>query len=181
MSREEDFGNDTLLDGFRIWSRCILLYVYLSVLLGLWSGLASLPVSYLVTALYLAGIVTEDMMVTVLMGFMALAMVVLSYRYRMAYFILLDDPEKPVRQIVTEAKNLNKIHRWRLFQMDVSFLPWALLCSLTCGVLLIWKLPYMAAAYAHAYAFMRDDYEIREQRLDALLEEQRKWLQEHDL
>ena len=181
LSREEEFGNGTLLEGFTLWSRCILLYVYLSALTGLWGTLVSMPASYAVTALYLAGMLTENSLMNVMTAVAAVAMLAVSYRYRMAFFILLDGPEKPIRQIVTEAKELTKTHRWQLFRMDLSFVPWVLLSALTCGVLLIWKLPYMACAYAHAYGFMLEDFRQREKKLDDLLEQQRQWLREHDM
>ena len=88
--------------------------------------------------------------------------------------VLLDGPEKSVRQIISEAKAINQTHRWQLFVLDLSFLPWLLLCSLTCGVLLIWKLPYLAATYAHAYRHMLDDYAIRQRRMEELLAEQQE-------
>ena len=177
ISREEPFSLDTLLTGFRLWSRGTLLYVYLSVLIGLLSSLLSLPASYVLTGLYMAEIVSENLLIVLITVFTLLAMVVLSYRYRMVWFLLLDGPEKPVRQLVTEAKQCNRPFRWRLFLLDLSFLPWIALCLLTCGVLFIWKLPYITATYAHAYQDVLTDWEQRKRRMEALKEEQRQRFQ----
>lgn len=174
LSRNEEFSMDILLEGFRVWGRAVLLYLYISVILGLWAAILSMPPSYVLAGLYMSGSVSEDMMFLLMSGYMALVMLILSYRYRMAYFILLDSPEKSIRQIITEAKAITQTHRWQLFLLDLSFVPWLLLCVLTCGVLLIWKLPYLAATYAHAYRHMLDDYAIRQRRMEELLAEQQE-------
>ena len=174
LSRNEEFSMDILLEGFRVWGRAVLLYLYISVILGLWAAILSMPPSYVLAGLYMSGSVSEDMMFLLMSGYMALVMLILSYRYRMAYFILLDSPEKSIRQIITEAKAITQTHRWQLFLLDLSFVPWLLLCVLTCGVLLIWKLPYMAATYAHTYERLLEDYGLRQQRLEELLAQQQE-------
>ena len=113
--------------------------------------------------------------------FSMLPIAVISYRYRMVYFLLLDQPETPVRVLASKAAAMNRPHRISLFLLDLSFAPWVLLCLLTCGILFVWKLPYMAATYAHAYAFMEKDYEARQQRMEALLEAQKKRMEETGL
>ncbi|MBQ9270164.1 MAG: DUF975 family protein [Oscillospiraceae bacterium] len=174
ISRNESFSMGVLLDGFRIWQKPVLLYLYISVLQALWSIVFSMPASYVLTALFLSDAISESVMLTLLMGYVSLVMFIVSYRYRMAWFVLLDGPEKSIRQIIGEAKAINQTHRWQLFVLDLSFLPWLLLCGLTCGVLLIWKLPYIAATYAHVYRHMLDDYAIRQQRMEELLAEQQE-------
>ena len=174
LSRDESFTPGVLLDGFRIWGRVILLHVYTSLLKAVWAMVFSLPVSYVLTALFMAETIPESMMFTLLMGYVSLVMLIVSYRYRMAWRVMLDAPEKTIRQIVSEAKAINTTHRGQLFLMDLSFVPWALLCAVTCGVLLIWKLPYIVCTYAHGYRYMLEDYGIRQQRLEQLLAEQRE-------
>ena len=171
---QEEFDRGSLLDGFRIWGRGLMLYVYISLLLALWGSLLSIPASYVLVALYQAGVLNEMGMANVMMVIVAVVMAIWSYRYRMAYFLLLEDPEKPVRQILNEAKAINQTHRWHLFLLDMSFVPWLLLCVLTCGILLIWKLPYIITTYAHTYRFLQEDYREKQIRLEAMLEEQRR-------
>ncbi len=174
LSRGEDFTPGVLLDGFRVWGRVVLLHLYTALLRALWAMAFSLPVSYVLTALFLAETISEDQMLILLMAYAGLVMFIVSYRYRMAWRVMLDDPEKSIRQIVSEAKAINMTHRGQLFLMDLSFVPWALLCILTCGVLLIWKLPYMVCTYANAYRYMLEDYGVRQQRMEQLLAEQRE-------
>ncbi len=155
-SRSEPFSMGTLLRGVQLWSRVILLELFISLLTALWSCLGMIPVSYLL--LLVAEGMSEEMLETALLGAVFLVMAVVSYRYRMAWFVLLDHPELSIRQIVTETRTINRGHRLWLFVTDLSFLPWMLLSVVTCGILLLWKLPYMVRTYAHAYQAMAADY-----------------------
>lgn len=173
LSRQEEYGMDVLLSGIFFWGKAILLYLLTSVLLSLWSSLFAMPVSYLLAMLYAAGTIGEEQVYGLLMAFIALVMCIVSYRYRMAWFVFLDNPELSTRQILRQAQAINKVHRWQLFLLDLSFVPWILLCIVTCGILLIWKLPYITATYAHAYNWMLEDYARRQKRLEELLAQQR--------
>ena len=178
LARGEAFSRDTLLAGFRLWSRATLLYVYVSVLVGLLASLVSMPLSYLLSALWMSELISEQTLFYLLMGYTLLAMLVISYRYRMVYFLLLDEPEMPVRRLAAKAVQLGRTRRVSLFLLDVSFLPWILLCLATCGILFLWKLPYITATYAHAYGFLSGDLRQRQRRMEELLEDQRRRMEE---
>ncbi len=174
LTRDEEIAPGVLLEGFRLWGRVVLLHLYTALLRSLWAIIFSMPVSYVLSALFLAGTISEDLMFPIMMVYAGLVMFIVAYRYRMAWRVMLDAPEKPIRQVVNEAKAINMTHRGQLFLMDLSFVPWGLLCILTCGVLLIWKLPYVVCTYSHAYRYMLEDYGIRQQRMEQLLAEQQE-------
>ncbi len=174
LTRDEEIAPGVLLEGSRLWGRVVLLHLYTALLRSLWAIIFSMPVSYVLSALFLAGTISEDLMFPIMMVYAGLVMFIVSYRYRMAWRVMLDAPEKPIRQVVNEAKAINMTHRGQLFLMDLSFVPWGLLCVLTCGVLLIWKLPYVVCTYSHAYRYMLEDYGIRQQRMEQLLAEQQE-------
>ena len=54
-------------------------------------------------------------------------------------------------------------HRMELFLLDLSLLPWNLLCILTAGILYIWKMPYIAAVYAGAYEELDRQYQQKKE------------------
>ena len=128
----------------------------------------SIPLSYLLLALLPANL-SDAALYYVLLGASALLMLILSYRYRMAYFLLMDDTSLTARQALGRARAINQVHRVELFLLDLSFLPWMLLGLLTCGILLIWKLPYMLSTYARTYQYMLDDYRRRQDNLQDFL------------
>lgn len=169
LSRHETFSLSTLWEGFHRAAPVLLLYLLKSMLVALWTSFLSVPLLYVLSAMLMSGMFTDAAMYRALLVGMSLLMLLLSYRYRLAFFMLMDDPSLSARQALGRAKLVNKIHRFRLFLMDVSFLPWILLCVLTCGVLFLWKLPYMAAAYGRAYEFMMEDYARRQANLQDFL------------
>ncbi len=79
--------------------------------------------------------------------------VFLQYRYAMTMFILWEEPYLRPELAVRESAKLLKGHKWRLFCLDMSFVPWHLLGLLTLGVGNVFVAAYAAAARA---AFYRD-------------------------
>ena len=86
-----------LLDGFTIFWKVLILSFLESLLVALWSLLLIVP------------------------GIIAL------YRYRMAIYILMDDPTKGPVQCLRESKALTKGCKWQLFVLDFSFIGWYIL------------------------------------------------------
>ena len=119
-----------LLDGFLFFGKILLIFIVSTVLTALWSMLFFFP-----------GIVAH-------------------YRYRQAYYILLETPDKTAMQCIRESKRLMRGNKLDLFLLDLSFIGWYLLDLLV--VLLIpspvslpfisiWLTPYMGLSRAAYY------------------------------
>ena len=77
--------------------------------------------------------------------------IIKSYSYRFAAYILAENKGKAALQCIDESKKMTEGHKMDLFVLDLSFIGWALLGSITCGIAYIWVLPYMQATYANTY------------------------------
>lgn len=77
--------------------------------------------------------------------------IIASYRYAMMPYLMAQFPELGALDAMRESKRLMAGNKWRLFCLDLSFLGWALLSSLTLGIGSLWLNPYMAAARAAFY------------------------------
>ena len=165
-----------LLAGTRIWVKVIVLYVIMTIYTCLWTYLFSIPVSYIliVDTLMKNQTYPGQIAIMMLLVYIGLVMFLVSYRYRMSFFMLMDDPEISARQAIRRAGMICKGHRIKILLLDLSFVPWILLCVLTCGVLFVWKLPYMAATYGHAYDALMGDYAQRQQKYIAMREQMMK-------
>ena len=71
----------------------------------------------------------------------------------LAAYILLDDPAYPAIQCLMLSRAAMKGRKKELFLLDLSYLPWMLLCVLTLGVLMIWLMPYIRVTDLGVYAF----------------------------
>ena len=109
-----------LLDGFGFFFKIILLSIVESVFIALWSLLLVFP-----------GIIA-------------------SYRYRMAIYLLVDDPGRGVMECLRISKEMMKGHKWELFVLDLSFIGWNLLAMLPVigWAVQIWTMPYINLTYA---------------------------------
>jgi len=124
-----------LFNGFLFFGKVISIFLITTLFIFLWSMLLIIP-----------GIVA-------------------SYRYRLAYYILLDDPGKGALQCISESKLLMNGMKLELLVIDLSFLGWYVLdfaifvlipLSFTIPVISIWLSPYVgltrAAFYEHRVA-----------------------------
>lgn len=77
--------------------------------------------------------------------------IIASYRYAMAPFIILENPEMTASEAITASKDLMDGHKWELFCLDFSFFGWIILSTLTLGIGYLFVAPYMNAAHAAFY------------------------------
>ncbi len=84
--------------------------------------------------------------------------IVASLSYSMAPYILSDNPNITGAEALKMSKKLMKGHKAELFGLYLSFLGYAVLSVLTCGIGFIWLNPYINASQAAFYEIV-----IREQ------------------
>ena len=81
--------------------------------------------------------------------------IVKMYAYSMAYYIKLDHPDYGWKACIDESRQLMDGHKWEKFVLDLSFLGWIIVGSLCLGVGTLWVTPYMEAANAQFYEYVR--------------------------
>ena len=74
-----------------------------------------------------------------------------AYSYAMTPFILKDNPEMKNNAAIEESMRMMDGHKLELFLLDLSFIGWALLSLLTCGIGFLWLTPYMNMARVNFY------------------------------
>ena len=77
--------------------------------------------------------------------------IVASYSYAMTEYILAEDPELSAGEAIERSKQMMAGNRFRLFCLELSFIGWDLLSSLTLGIGHLWLTPYKQAARAAFY------------------------------
>ena len=68
--------------------------------------------------------------------------------------ILAENKGKSARECIKESMQLTAGHKMELFVLDLSFIGWCLLGTITCGIAYIWVVPYMMATYINAYRWL---------------------------
>ena len=108
-SRKQKGDHKDLFDGFLFFGKVILIQIISSIFIMMWSFLFIIP-----------GIIA-------------------FYKYRQAYYILLDDPKKSALQCISESKHMMHGKKLDLFLLDLSFIGWLFLDYL---VVIIMPLPF---------------------------------------
>ena len=113
VRRGEEMPYATLFDGFGFIGKLILLNIVITLYVFLWSMLLIIP-----------GIIA-------------------GYRYRFAVYNLCENPDMGVMEAISMSKAQTAGYKGDLFLLDLTFIGWNLLCSLTLGILSIWIAPYI--------------------------------------
>ncbi len=121
LIRNESPSIDSLAEGFRRWGKVVLLTLLVLIKVLAWTLLLIVP-----------GIVA-------------------SLNYSQSYFILYDNPDMSVSDVIKESIRLMHGKKWKWFVLGLSFIGWSLLGVLTCCIGLLWVIPYMYTAYACFY------------------------------
>ena len=151
LARRTGPGYRTLLEGFSHLGKALLVSFLTTLFTLLWGLVAMLP-GIIVLSI---GAVTELYglaflgLLLVLCGTVVEIMV--AYRYRLAIYLLLDNPDMGALAAVTASKEAMRGHKGELFVMDLSFLGWAILSVFTLGILSLWLGPYVGASEANFY------------------------------
>lgn len=145
--RREKAGFGDIFDAFGMFFRAILIRVIPALLVSLWSLVYMVPVSWL--------IMTTGNPYWVVFGLpLMIPSIMASYSYRLAVYVLLDNPGAGCWQCVALSREVMRGHRWELFKLDMSFLGWYLLCAVLplVGLLLaVWVSVYAQVTCAGYY------------------------------
>jgi uncharacterized membrane protein len=116
-------GYGNLFDGFGIFFRILWLDILIGIFVFLWTLLLVVP-----------GIIA-------------------AYSYRMAIYLLLDNPDMTPMQCISESKKMMSGHKWELFVLDLSFIGWYILEAIP--FVSIWVEPYTQLTYGVYYDTLR--------------------------
>ena len=81
---------------------------------------------------------------------MLIGMIILAplrYALSQTYYLLLDFPEATAKEILRTSIRVMKGHKWRLFKLELSFLPLQIIGILSLGIGMLWLNPYMKMTY----------------------------------
>jgi len=97
-----------------------------------------------------------------LLGLAGYAAIMLNrkYAYFFTTFILAENPTFGAKNALDLSKRMTQGLKGKLFVLDLSFIGWWLLSSLTCGILSLGVMPYTHAAYAEVYISRKTEQSI---------------------
>lgn len=88
--------------------------------------------------------------------------IIFGYAYKMVPYLLHDYPELTAKEALKLSREMMKGYKWDLFLLEFSFIGWILLAILTCGIGILWLMPYMYAAEAEFYDDLKAETVVEE-------------------
>ncbi len=107
--------------GFERFGKALGLYIVLSIFIFLWTLLLIIP------------------------GIIAV------FRYSMSFYILADNPNMGIMEVINESKKMMQGNKWKFFCLNISFIGWAIVCCFTLGIGFLWLMPYMEVSIIAFY------------------------------
>ena len=155
LARHTGPGYRALLEGFSHIGRALGVSFFTTLFTFLWGMLAMVPYFVVLTV----GALMQSNVIIMLSTLLALAGMVVeimvTYRYRLATYFLLDDPDMTALAAIRESKGTMAGRKGALFVVDLSFLGWGLLSLFTFGIVGLWAIPYMWATEVNFYHWAR--------------------------
>lgn len=82
----------------------------------------------------------------------------LSFCFVAVPYIYKENKDMSIIEIMKLSNQMMKGHKIEYFVLDLSFIGWYLLSTLTCGLLLIWVLPYSSFTMAKYFLDLKENY-----------------------
>lgn len=84
--------------------------------------------------------------------------IIKALSYSQAFYIKAENPNIPASRAIELSKIMMNGHKWDIFYLNLSFIGWNILSSLTFGILgIVYVFPYSYAAHAFAYEEIKAD------------------------
>ena len=112
---------------------------------------------------YIADIslVNEDPEMAILNLFLVLCFLIISIVVKLFYYwttyILVDNPDMTIGEVLTTTRKLTKDHVGDLFVYGLSWILWALAVGISCGLALLYVGPYMSLTTLNLYEEYRNE------------------------
>ena len=82
--------------------------------------------------------------------------IIKAYAYTFVPYILAENPDLDTKRVLKLSSEMMNGHKMEFFVLQLSFFGWALLNTITFGVLgIFWVNPYMSATFAEFYAAVK--------------------------
>lgn len=97
--------------------------------------------------------VTVLMGIVVMLGYICFVIpgIILTFSYSLVPIILIKKPELGIVETLKYSREKMQGHKLDAFVLGLSFIGWAILGTLTLGILYIWLFPYMQLTFTKFY------------------------------
>ena len=82
--------------------------------------------------------------------------IIATFMYQLVYYVRIDNPDMTVVQILKTSRKIMHGRKIDFFVLHFTFIGWAIVSCITCGIGFLWFVPYVQAATAAFYDDAKD-------------------------
>lgn len=82
--------------------------------------------------------------------------IIATFMYQLVYYVRIDNPDMSVVQILKTSRQIMHGRKIDFFVLHFTFIGWAIVSCITCGIGFLWFAPYVQAATAAFYDDAKD-------------------------
>ena len=86
--------------------------------------------------------------------------IIAAISYSQVMYIIIDDPKIDAMDAIKESKEIMNGHKMDYFVLQLSFIGWAILATITFGIGYLWLTPYMATTNANFYDSIKNKLKV---------------------
>ena len=110
----------------------------------------------------LCGLLMSLLVFLIALPTLMIGAIILGMAYSMIPFVIRDNKEMGVREVLRTSRLMMRGHKWQLFVLELTFIGWIILTIFTLGIGFLWLQPYMVMTYAHFYEDVKAEYEAKQ-------------------
>lgn len=89
--------------------------------------------------------------------------IIKTYEYRMIPYLLAENPDMNKKEVFARSKQMMKGNKWKTFILDLSFILWEILSTITFGLLdILYVNPYKIATSVELYKTLKENNNVEE-------------------
>lgn len=81
-----------------------------------------------------------------------------AYSYSQVYYIANENPGLSIDEVITQSREMMDGHKWELFVLQMSFIGWGILATLTFGLVGIYILPLYSMSLYLFHEYVKKGY-----------------------
>ncbi len=134
----DNFGKSWSIVGYTLLKLLVLIIAYFVCTIGMVVGIVSAIANESAELLIISIVILAIAFIVIY-----ILLIMKSYLFVLTEYIGNDNLEMSGKEVVEKSAELMKGHRWEFFVLELSFIGWAILAMLTCGIGYLWLEPYM--------------------------------------
>lgn len=140
-------------------------YIIYSLLIGAIVAIYMILIWFALESGYITGFASAAM--TLIAAIVYVYFIIeIGFGFSQIFYVICDETTIGACDPLKVSFDWMKGEKWNLFKLSLSFIGWAFLILVTCGIASIYAVPYMNAAFAEFYLYLKEKNTLDESKVE---------------